>query len=134
MFLHCSPIHWSYSRGLLLWSPQTLTLYLWNLASKYTEIHTKPQLKTDLIWPVLLYLQSKIKEKKIKHQFSQSLVLQKDFIYEIQSLIFTYHEIAFDCSTLNAKDIHKGENMAWEFGLMYFNFMLNTEEMGSVYV
>lgn len=52
MFLHCSLIHWSYSRGLLLWSPQNLTLCLWNLASKDTEIHTKPQLKADLIWPV----------------------------------------------------------------------------------
>lgn len=57
----------------------------------------KSQLKADLIWPELLYLQSKIKEKKkIKHQYSQSLVLQRDFIYEVQNLIFTYHELAFD--------------------------------------
>lgn len=72
------------------------------------------------------------REKKIKHQYSQSLVLQRDFIYEVQNLIFTYHELAFDQNSLNAIDIHKGGNMA--FALMCFNFMLNTEEMESVYV
>lgn len=48
---------------------------------------------------------STIKDKRenIKHQFSQRLLLQRAFVYEILSLIFTYHELASDFNNLNAK-------------------------------
>lgn len=69
---------------------------------------------------------TKDKRENIKHQFSQSLVLLRDFIYEIQSLIFTYHELVFYFNSSNAKDFHKGGNTA--FGLISFNFMQNTKE------
>lgn len=77
---------------------------------------------------------STIKDKRERNQtpvFPKSCTPEGFYIWNPE-LDFTYHELAFDCNSLNVKDIHKGGNMA--FGLIYYSFMLNTEEMGSVYV